>query len=138
MFGSAEMTGSIGVVTLNMARIGYNYKGDMEGVKKQMFHLMDLAKNSLEIKRKEVEKRHKTGFYPYTKRYLPSFRNHFSTIGVNGINEAVQNFTNGEHNLTTEEGKKVALERMDYMRDVMTDFQEETGHLYNLEASPAE
>lgn len=87
------MTGSIGVVTINMARIGYNYQGDMEGFKKQVEHLMLLARESLELKRKELTKRLKSGLYPYTYRYLKSFRNHFSTIGLNGMNEAILNFT---------------------------------------------
>jgi ribonucleoside-triphosphate reductase (formate) len=81
LFGSSEMTWSIGVVTLNIARIGYNYKNDFEWFKKQVKRLMDLAKISLELKRKEITKWLDSGFYPYTKRYLHSFRNHFSTIG---------------------------------------------------------
>jgi len=138
LFGSAEMTGSIGIVTLNLARIGYNNKGDKEGFKKQTHYLMDLAKSSLETKRKEVTKWHEAGFYPYTRRYLPSFRSHFSTIGINGMNEAILNFTDGQYDLTSRKGIEFATEMMDYIRDILTDYQEETGSLYNLEATPAE
>lgn len=93
LFGSAEMTGSIGVVTINLARIGYNCKGDEEAFKKQIKHLMDLSKISLEMKRKVLATWLERGLYPYTYRYLRSFRNHFSTIGLNGMNEAILNFT---------------------------------------------
>lgn len=138
LFGSAEMTGSIWVVTLNMARIWYRHKGDLEWFKKQVKRLMDLAKVSLELKRKEITKWLEDWFYPYTKRYLSTFRNHFSTIGLNGMNEAVLNFTNGKEDMTTEWWKEFATEILDYMRDVLTEYQEETGNLYNLEATPAE
>lgn len=138
LFGSAEMTGSIGVVTLNMPRIGYCYKGDKEWFKRRVRELMDLAKMSLEIKRKEVTKRLDQGFYPYTKRYLHSFRNHFSTIGLNGMNEAILNFTEGKHDIATERGQSFTLEILDFMRAMLTQYQEETGNLYNLEATPAE
>ena len=138
LFWSSEMTGSIGVVTINLARIWYNYKNDFEWFKKQVKRLMDLAKVSLELKRKEITKWLDNGFYPYTKRYLHSFRNHFSTIGLNGMNEAVLNFTNGKEDMTTEWGKKIWLEIMDFMRDILKVYQEETGNLYNLEATPAE
>lgn len=99
---------------------------------------MDLAKTSLEIKRKEITKRYEAGLYPYTKRYLPSFRNHFSTIGLNGMNEAIMNFTEGKETIATPWGSKFAEEILDYMRNVLQDYQEETGNMYNLEASPAE
>ena len=138
LFGSAEMTWSIGVVTLNMARIWYNFKGDKEGYKKHLLYLMNLAKVSLELKRKEVNKWLDAGLYPFTKRYLRSFRNHFSTIGLNGINESILNFTNGKEDISTEEGKKFAIEILDFMRDTLKEYQEETGNLYNLEATPAE
>ena len=138
LFGSAEMTGSIGVVTLNLARIGYNFKGDMAGFKGQVLHLMNMAKTSLELKRKEITKWLEAGLYPYTKRYLHSFRNHFSTIGINGMNEAILNFTNGKEDITTDEGKRFAIEILDFMRDILKEYQEETGNLYNLEATPAE
>ncbi|MBS8121923.1 ribonucleoside triphosphate reductase [Candidatus Vampirococcus lugosii] len=138
LFGSAEMTGSIGVITINMARIGYNYKGDIDGFKNRIKFLMDGAKSSLEIKRKELSKWLDKGLYPYTKRYLHSFRNHFSTIGINGINEAILNFTDGKEDITSNFGIKFAVEIMDFMRDILKEYQEETGNLYNLEATPAE
>ncbi len=138
LFGSAEMTGSIGVVTLNMARIGYKHKNDIEGFKENIYNLMEIAKTSLEIKRKELTNWLERGLYPYTKRYLNSFNNHFATIGVNGMNEAILNFTDGEHDITTEWWHNFALEILSYMRDVLKDFQEETGNLYNLEATPGE
>ncbi|MBP8017022.1 ribonucleoside triphosphate reductase, partial [Candidatus Gracilibacteria bacterium] len=138
LFGSAEMTGSIGVVTINLARIGYNFKGDIDGFKKQVKYLMDLAKTSLEMKREEITKWLDKGFYPYTGRYLKSFRNHFSTIGINGMNEAILNFSSGKENIATDGGMKFAVEILDFMRDLLKSYQEETGNLYNLEATPAE
>lgn len=138
LFGSAEMTGSIGVVTLNLARIGYEHRGDMEAFHEQVLHLMGLAKTSLEIKRKEVTKWLERGFYPYTWRYLKSFRNHFSTIGINGMNEAIQNFTNGKEDISTEWGRLFALDILEKMRSQLKVYQEETGNMYNLEATPAE
>lgn len=138
LFGSAEMTWSIGVVTLNMPKIGYLYKGDEAWFKKQIHHLMDLAKTSLELKRKEVSKRLERGLYPYTKRYLGSFRNHFSTIGINGMNEAILNFTDGKEDISTTWWKIFAEDILDFMRDILKEYQEETGNLYNLEATPAE
>ena len=138
LFGSSEMTWSIWVVTLNLWRIGYNFKWDLEGYKKQIKKLCDLAKTSLEIKRKEVTKWLDSWLYPYTKRYLHSFRNHFSTIGINGMNESILNFTNGKDDVTTVEWRRLAIEIMDYVRDLLTQYQEETGNLYNLEATPAE
>jgi anaerobic ribonucleoside-triphosphate reductase len=138
LFGSAEMTGSIGVVTINMARIGFEHKWDKEAFKKQVEHLMWLAKTSLEIKRKELTKWLQSWLYPYTYRYLKSFRNHFSTIGLNGMNEAIRNFTSGQDDISTESGKAFAIEIMDFMRDILKEYQEETGNMYNLEATPAE
>ncbi|MFZ2299852.1 MAG: ribonucleoside triphosphate reductase [Candidatus Moraniibacteriota bacterium] len=138
LFGSAEMTGSIGVVTLNAARIGYLARGDKEKFFKRIGHLMELAKTSLEIKRKEVQKWIDAGLFPYTKRYLGYLKNHFSTIGINGINEAIRNFTDDRENITTEEGHRFAEEILDFMREKIKDYQEETGNFYNLEATPAE
>jgi ribonucleoside-triphosphate reductase (formate) len=138
LFWSAEMTGSIWVVTINMARIWYNFKEDKEWFKNQVRYLMNLAKISLELKRKEITKWLDAWLYPYTKRYLHSFRNHFSTIGLNGMNEAIQNFTNGKEDISTIEGKKFATEILDFMRDILKQYQEETENLYNLEATPAE
>ena len=99
---------------------------------------MDLAKESLEIKRKTLSNWLEQGLYPYTYRYLRSFRNHFSTIGLNGMNEAIQNFTGGYHDISTEEGRQFAIETLDYMREILKQYQEETGNMYNLEATPAE
>ena len=138
LFGSAEMTWSIGVVTLNLARIGYNFKDDAEWFKWQVRHLMNLSRTSLELKRKECSKWLEAWLYPYTKRYLASFRNHFSTIGINGMNEAIQNFTNGKEDITTEWGMKFADDVLEFMKAILKDYQEETGNLYNLEATPAE
>jgi len=138
LFGSAEMTGSIGVVTINSARIGYLAKGNKEEFLKKIEHLMYLAKTSLEIKRKEIAKWMERGLFPYTKRYLPNLNNHFSTIGINGLNEAILNFTNGKENIIGEFGQNFAEEVLVFMRGILMKYQEETGNLYNLEATPAE
>lgn len=138
LFGSAEMTWSIWVVTINMARIWFNFKWDKEGFKKHVKDLMELAKTSLEIKRKEITKWLERWFYPYTYRYLKSFRNHFSTIWLNWMNEAILNFTEWKENVSTEKWQKFAVEIIEYMRDILKEFQEETWNMYNLEATPAE
>ncbi len=138
LFGSAEMTGSIGVVTINTARLGYLYKNNKEALLNELGKLMDLAKSTLEKKRVFIQTMYDRGLYPYTKRYLPGFNNHFSTIGINGINEMIRNFTNDQYNIADEYGAKFALEVLDFMRDKLKSFQEETGNLYNLEATPAE
>ena len=138
LFGSAEQTGSIGVVTMNMARLGYLHKGDEEGLIAALDHLLELARTSLELKRKEVQRHIDGGLFPFTKRYLGTLRNHFSTIGVNGMNEMVRNFTNDEHDITDDFGHQMALRVLDHVRERMVEFQEETGHMYNLEATPAE
>lgn len=138
LFGSAEMTGSLGVVTLNMARLGYRFKGNYEGLIDEVNRLMDISKSTLEKKRIFSQKMYDRGLYPYTSRYLPFFRNHFSTIGVNGMNEMVRNFTNDEHDITDEQGIQISLDILDHMRERLVGYQEETGNLYNLEATPAE
>lgn len=138
LFGSAEMTGSIGVVTINAARIGYLSTGDKEAFLNRIEHLMELAKTSLEIKRKEIQKWIDRGLFPYTKRYLGYLKNHFSTIGINGLNEAIRNFTGDTENITTPAGQAFATEVLDFMRERIKDYQEETGNYYNLEATPAE
>jgi len=138
LFGSAEMTGSIGVVTINMARLGYLYKGDKEALLERLEYLMNLAKSTLEKKRKFIQTMYDRGLYPYTKRYLPTFNNHFSTIGVNGMNEMIRNFTNDKENIATKWGIEFAKEILEFMRKKLVEFQEETGNLYNLEATPAE
>ncbi|TSC95156.1 MAG: ribonucleoside-triphosphate reductase [Parcubacteria group bacterium Licking1014_1] len=143
LFGSQPLTGSIGVVTVNLPRIGYLSK-----TKKDFFaklgHLMDLAKESLEIKRKALENFIEKGLYPYSRYYLASvkqmrnsyFGNHFATIGLMGMNEALLNFL-GE-SIAAKRGKKFALEILDFMRDRLVKYQEETGNMYNLEATPGE
>ena len=138
LFGSAEMTGSIGVVTINMARLGYLCKDNKEALYYRLDRLMDLAKSTLEKKRVFVQDLYERGFYPYTKRYLKGFKNHFSTIGVNGMNEMVRNFTHDKEEITSEFGTKFCLEILDHIRNRMKEFQAETGNLYNLEATPAE
>ena len=138
LFGSAEQTGSVGVVTVNCARLGYTHREDEAGLFAQLDYLLELAKDSLEMKRKVIQRHMDNGLFPYTKRYLGTLRNHFSTIGVNGINEMIRNFTGDRHDITTEWGHKFALRFLDHIREKIVRFQEETGHLYNLEATPAE
>lgn len=138
LFGSAEQTGSIGVVTINCARLGYLFKGNETGLFARLDHLADMAKDSLEIKRKVVQRLMDNGLFPYTRRYLGKLRNHFSTIGVNGINEMIRNFTDDKEDITTEFGHQMALRLLDHLRERMKNYQEETGSLYNLEATPAE
>ncbi|MBO7559688.1 MAG: ribonucleoside triphosphate reductase [Alphaproteobacteria bacterium] len=138
LFGSAEKTGSIGVVTMNLARLGYMHKGDREGLFRDLERLMNMGREVLEIKRRVITKHMENGLYPFTRRYLGNWNHHFSTIGVNGANEMVLNFTNGKENIATPYGKKLVLDLMDFMREKLVKFQEETGNLYNLEATPAE
>ncbi|PID51867.1 MAG: ribonucleoside triphosphate reductase [Candidatus Moraniibacteriota bacterium] len=139
LFGSAEMTGSIGVVTINLARIGKTTAGDKKAFIKRVDYLMELAKTSLEIKREVIEKWMDRGLFPYTKRYLGKLDNHFSTIGINGMNEAIRNFTEDKENITSKWGQEFASDIMDYIRERISQFQEETGgNLYNLEATPGE
>lgn len=138
LFGSAEMTGSIGVVTINMARLGFLYKNDKTELYHQIDKLLVISKSTLEKKRKFIQEMYDRGLYPYTKRYLPHFRNHFSTIGVNGMNEMIRNFTNDQEDVTTSFGYEFSMEILGHIREKMKEFQEETGNLYNLEATPAE
>ncbi len=138
LFGSAEKTGSIGVVTINLSRLGYLHKGDREGLFRELQSLLFMGRDALEIKRKIISKNMERGLYPFTKRYLGNWNHHFSTIGVNGANEMVANFTNGAENIATVFGKKLVLDVMDFIRENLANFQEETGNLYNLEATPAE
>lgn len=138
LFGSAEQTGSLGVVTINCARLGYLFVGRKKELYQRLEELLHLAKESLEIKRQIIQKYLDQGLYPFTKRYLGTLRNHFSTIGVNGINEMVRNFTQGAETVATEWGEKFALDLLDFIREKIGAFQEETGHMYNLEATPAE
>lgn len=142
LFGSDSQTGSIGVVTINMARIGYNFKGDEKGYMKRLFKLMDHAKSTLEKKRKFIKEMVLRGLYPYTRRYINSakdgFTTFFSTIGINGMNESIRNFTNDEHDITDEWGQQFSKRVMTAIRERLQKYQDETGNIYNLEASPAE
>ena len=139
LFGSAEQTGSMGVVTVNCARLGYRFKGDMEGLMHALDELLDIAKVSLEMKREIIDEHIEAGLFPYTKRYLEGgLKNHFSTIGVNGINEMIRNFTDDAFDITSKEGEQMAFDFLTHIRSKMVEFQEATGHMYNLEATPAE
>lgn len=137
--GKATWCGnSVGVVTINCARLGYLFKGDKESLYKRLDYLMDLARNSLELKRKTLKQNMDRGLYPYIKRWLGTLRNHFSTIGVNGINEMIRNFTNDKEDITTEKGHAFAVEFLDHVRAKLLSYQSEQGTMYNLEATPAE
>lgn len=138
LFGSAEQTGSLGVVTINCARLGYLYAGKKEALYERLDQLLVLAKESLEVKRKVIDQFLEQGLYPFTKRYLGTLRNHFSTIGVNGMNEMIRNFTQDAETIATEWGTQFAIEMLDHIRGRIAKFQEETSHMYNLEATPAE
>ncbi|HID45543.1 MAG TPA: ribonucleoside triphosphate reductase [Chromatiaceae bacterium] len=138
LFGSAEQTGSLGVVTINCARLGYLHRGDEAALMARLDELLARARNSLEIKRKIIQRHMDAGLFPYTKRYLGTLRNHFSTIGVNGINEMIRNFSNDRLDITTNEGHAMAERFLDHIRERMVEFQETTGNMYNLEATPAE
>lgn len=138
LFGSAEQTGSIGVVTINLARLGYMFKDNFEGLTARLDHLMELSKKSLEVKRKVIQARIDSGLFPYTRRYLGTLRNHFSTIGINGMNECIRNFSDNAYDIAQPEGVELAQKILDSMREKMVQYQVETGHLYNLEATPAE
>jgi anaerobic ribonucleoside-triphosphate reductase len=138
LFGSAEQTGSLGVVTINCARLGYLHKGDEAGLLARLDELVDIAKASLEVKRKVIQGLMDQGLFPYTKRYLGTLRNHFSTLGVNGLNEMIRNFSGDQHDITTAWGHAFACRMLDHVRARIVAIQEETGHLYNLEATPAE
>jgi len=135
IWGPGDSTGSLGVVTINMNRIGYEAETKEEYFEK-LANYMGLAKQSLEIKRKIVNQNLKNGLMPYTKAYLGTFRNHFSTIGLCGMNESCMNFL--DKDISTEEGKQFTIEVLTFMRDKIREFQVETGNIYNLEATPAE
>ncbi len=142
-FGANPLTGSIGVVTINLPRIGYLSKDEDEFFER-LETLMELAKDSLEIKRKVLEQFTEKGLYPYSKRYLRGvketfgkyWKNHFSTIGLVGMNEAIQNLFG--YSIASPEGLEFAVKVLNFMREKLADFQEETGNIYNLEATPAE
>lgn len=143
LFGSNPLTGSIGVVTINLPRIGYAAK-TKDDFKEKLKEIAEIAKKSLEIKRKTVEHETERGLYPYSANYLQNtklrtgeyWHNHFSTIGIIGMNEALINFFGKD--ISTPEGQEFSIEMLNYLRDLLVEFQEETGHVYNLEATPAE
>ncbi|MGE5472942.1 MAG: ribonucleoside triphosphate reductase [Ignavibacteriales bacterium] len=143
LFGSNPLTGSIGVYTINLPRIGY-LSSSIDEFKNRLKELADVGKISLEIKRKIIEKETENGLYPYSARYLKSIKqrfgeywyNHFNTIGIIGMNEALLNLIGKD--LTTKEGQEAAIDIMNFLRDLLTEYQKETGHFYNLEATPAE
>lgn len=145
LFGANPLTGSIGVVTINMPRLGYNAKTEAAYFD-QLAHLMDLSRDSLEIKRKVLERFMDNGLYPYARHYLADVKtrfgtyweNHFSTIGLLGMNESIKNFYGADEDITTKKGHAFATKTMDFMRDRIAGYQEETGHIYNLEATPGE
>ena len=145
LFGANPLTGSVGVVTINLAKIGYLSKTKEEFFDR-LNHLMQIGYESLETKRELLEKLTEGGLYPYASHYLKNIKerfggywnNHFSTIGIIGMNEALLNFAPIKNGITSEEGKAFALEVMNHMRETMMDFQNKSNHLYNLEATPAE
>lgn len=136
-FGSGESTGSVGVVTINMPKIAYLAKTEEEYYKK-LERLMDISARSLKIKRNVITKLLNEGLYPYTRRYLGSFSNHFSTIGLVGMNEACLNANWIKEDMTQEKAQKFTQDTLNFMRNKLSDYQEEYGDLYNLEATPAE
>ena len=136
-FGSGESTGSVGVVTINMPRIAY-LSADKDEFYRRLDHMMDVAARSLSIKRTVITKLLNEGLYPYTKRYLGTFENHFSTIGLIGMNEACLNARWIRKDLTETEAQEFTKEVLNHMRERLSDYQEQYGDLYNLEATPAE
>lgn len=145
LFGSNPLTGSIGVVTINLPRLAYISKSESEFFTR-LWQQINLAKNSLEIKRKVIEEQTAKGLYPYSANYLKDVKqrtdfywfNHFNTIGIIGMNEACQNLLGNGSDLTTPQGQEFAVKTLNYMRSLIKEIQEETGHYYNLEATPAE
>lgn len=145
LFGSNPLTGSIGVVTINLPRLAYISKSESEFFTR-LWQQINLAKNSLEIKRKVIEEQTAKGLYPYSANYLKDVKqrtdfywfNHFNTIGIIGMNEACLNLLGNGSDLTTPQGQEFAVKTLNYMRSLIKEIQEETGHYYNLEATPAE
>ena len=145
LFGSNPMTGSIGVVTINLPRLGYQANSESE-FQARLWRVIQLAKDSLEIKRKTIEEQTERGLYPYSAHYLRNIKartgeywfNHFNTVGLVGMNEACRNFLGSDFDLTTPEGQAFGKRTLEYMRAQLQEIQEETGHFYNLEATPAE
>jgi len=145
LFGSNPLTGSIGVVTVNLPRLAYLSKSESEFFTR-LWATVNVAKKSLEMKRKVIEEQTVKGLYPYSANYLRDVKlksgsywfNHFNTIGLIGMNEAIQNLFGIDHTLTSKSGQAFAVKTLNYMRDIIKDIQEETGNYYNLEATPAE
>ncbi len=135
LFGAGDQTGSIGVVTINLPRIGYLAKDEKEFFQ-YLDQVMEIARDSLETKRSIIEKNLKAGLMPFTRKFLGSYRNHFSTIGLNGMHEALLNLIG--KGIETQEGRELAVKALQFMRDKLTEYQESTGNLYNLEAVPCE
>ena len=138
LFGSAELTGSIGVVTINCARLGYLHAGDEDGLMKELDELIAIGVDTLERRRTTIAKLLDDGLFPYTRRWMPSLDNHFSTIGVNGMNEMVRNFVGDAYDITDPSGHEMALRILNHINEALVAAQESTGHLFNLEATPAE
>jgi len=138
LFGSAEQTGSIGVVTINLARLGYLYRGNKTLLLTKLAELCDIAKDSLVEKRAFLNQQLKKGLYPFTKRWIGTYRNFFNTIGVNGGNEMIRNFTDDKDDITTPYGIQLATEVLDFINARLVEYQKETNTMFNLEASPAE
>lgn len=139
LFGSAEHTGSIGVVTLNCARLGYRFRGRPEAeMLEEVTRLVRMGVDTLERRRSTINEFMGLGLFPYTARWLPDLDNHFSTIGVNGCNEMIRNYTEDAYDITHPEGHALATRLLDHINELLIEAQESTGHLYNLEATPAE
>lgn len=139
LFGSAEHTGSIGVVTLNCARLGYRFRGRPEAeMLEEVTRLVRMGVDTLERRRSTINEFMGLGLFPYTARWLPDLDNHFSTIGVNGCNEMIRNYTEDAYDITHPEGRALATRLLDHINELLIEAQESTGHLYNLEATPAE
>ena len=139
LFGSAEHTGSIGVVTLNCARLGYRFRGRPEAeMLEEVTRLVQMGVDTLERRRSTINEFMGLGLFPYTARWLPDLDNHFSTIGVNGCNEMIRNYTEDAYDITHPEGHALATRLLDHINELLIEAQESTGHLYNLEATPAE
>lgn len=138
LFGSAELTGSVGVVTINMARLGHRFAGDEAGLIAELDRLLEIGRDTLQRRRATVQSLIDGGLYPYTKRYMGTLANHFSTLGVNGMNEMLRNLTGDALSLLDPQGREICARILDHVRARMVQFQEETGVMFNLEATPAE
>ena len=138
LFGSAELTGSIGVVTINCARLGYLHAGDEEALMSELDDLIDVGIDTIERRRATITTLLDEGLFPYTRRWMPNLDNHFSTIGVNGMNEMVRNFVGDAYDITDPNGHEMALRILNHINEKLVAAQESTGHLFNLEATPSE